>query len=514
MSNIIAFGVTQEGRSLIIENGLGNSIASSDPTELLHFLVYSCPSASPSDPRVFSDLDYSVSCLLRLLPDSVGLELRSSKRAVWDKYKLFYISGKLLGVRRVHEAETTIFDLGQYFPQEDLRSLPIRALQEKASQLQQALSELGIDNPPSLSSPVACFKGHELLNEIRGTIPTIFDDLGDIMNAHEIALSCTPREWIGNYQIGHFPRLWKYDIASAYAYRAALLPNLNDCTICKAEGSDLLSDYGFLIGDFTVYPDHPLAFCSPFLVDRGDGVLVNFTGTERNYTCTLHDIRCLYAHRMGEFHFKHGWLLSEPDDHPTRPFANVMNKLYAMRGSSPVKSHILKRVMNGIIGRLLETRRDGAGNVLEYGENFNPIYHALITNSARLQVFAFLAKHKVRKEELVHVGVDGVRVMRKISVPDRVAMGGWRCAGCESAFVLSPGAIVTSDRNFKRTGYADLLAECGRRPTAYRLGSDRSDPIDLRRLFLTQTRGFTEMPKQARDLATKTYLSEPVHLGA
>jgi hypothetical protein len=268
------------------------------------------------------------------------------------------------------------------------------------------------------------------------------------------------------------------------------------------------------MGDFTVYAEHPLAYYSPFLADRGDGAMVNFVGTRKNYPCTLDEVRCLHNYHLGTFQCKRAWFIKMPASGARYPFAHAMNGFYALRGDSPLKSYLLKRAMNGIVGRLLEVRVDGSGNVLEYGDRFNPVYHALITTPTRLRVFEFLASNWLEKEELVHVGVDGVRTTRSISTFHvNIPMGSWRFAGTESAFVLSPGAIVSTERNFKKTGYAELLAQCQGHPRARVLGADRSDPIDLGRLFLTQTRGFLDMPEKASDLLNRSFLSVPPLLG-
>ncbi len=308
-------------------------------------------------------------------------------------------------------------------------------------------------------------------------------------------------------------KLYSYDIASAYPHQASQLLDLRDCDFRRSDTPIKGAYYGFLIGDFTVYPDHPLAFCSPFLADRGDGTLVNFTGTVTNYPCLLSEVRTLHEHGLGEFHIKDGWFISPTNGvRPRRPFQSLMAELYSRRGTSELKSYILKRVMTGIIGKLLETRRDNEGNVIEYGDRYNPIYHAICTTNTRLQVFEFLATHNVTAEELVHVGVDGVRVTRYLPLPEWAPMGKWRSSGSEVTVVLSPGAVLTNERNFKRTGVAELMAECMARPAAYQLGVNPDDRIDLRKLFLNQTRVFDRIPGNAKALLEGTYLSSPVEL--
>jgi len=478
--------------------------------ELLNWLIFSTSTLTPSGTKVVWDLREFATAVLSHLPEEVVAGLsHPPHRTRFGNYKLFYVFDKVLSVDK-NGSEASFYDLSQYFLGEREPDT-ITELQERVDQLQQTLSEVGVGDPPSLSSPMACFRNHELLKILDGAFPSIFDLPDEWLDAQEIALACTPREWISNYKIGHFPCLWKYDLSSAYPWAASQLPDLRDCTLTKADGVDVLADAGFLVGDFTVYPDHPYAYYSPFLVDRGDGALINFVGTAHNYECTLDDVRLLYEYGMGEFHFKGGWLLYW--DAPYRPFADVMEQLFGMRGESTLRSHLLKRVMNGIIGQLLESRKDNNGCIVEYGKHYNPIYHAMITNPVRLMVFEELVRLGVKRKELVHVGVDGFRLTGcDLDVPGTAPMGQWRCAGQESAFVLSPGAIVSPERRFKRTSYEDLLSECEQRPTSYLLGKDHKDPINVRHLFLRQTRSFPKMPKNARDLLG-VFESEPVELG-
>jgi len=499
------------------QDSLGNELVlSAYPDQgdrLLRWLVFSHTTIAPKCVKVVWDLSRFVGSVLSLLPDTVRSELsRPPRRAKHGSYRLFYITDKVFSVD-LNGSSVSVYDLSQYFPGEP-EPESIAGLQRKANQLQQALSGLGMPSVSTLSSPVALFKGHKTVSEIYDTCPTIFDALESHLDAYEIALQCTPREWISNYRVGVFPELWGYDLSSAYPYHASQLLDLRDCMFTRSDRLIGGAYYGFLIGDFTVYPDHPLAYCSPFLADRGDGVLVNFVGTVRDYPCLLEEVRTLYRYSMGEFHLKYGWFVSPINGvRPRLSFKKVMDELYSMRNGDELKSYIVKRVMNGIIGKLLEVRKDEDGNIVEYGDLYNPIYHAIVTTRTRLQVFEFIVRHNITREELVHIGVDGVNAIRYIPLPKQAPMGRWRCSGSEPTAVLSPGGVLTMHRNFKRTGYAELAAECLARPTACRLGRDGKDPIDLRRLWMNQNRHFPELPRIARDLLESTYLSDPVELG-
>ena len=258
--------------------------------DLLNWFIFSVSTLTPSGTKVVWDLREFATAVLSHLPEEIVAELsRPPHRARFGNYKLFHISDKVFSVEK-NGSEASFYSLDQYFPGEREPDT-ITEIQAKADELERILRELGIDNPPSLASPLACFRGHELLKPLDGAFPSIFDLPDEWLDAQDVALHCTPREWISNYKIGHFPSLWKYDLSSAYASAAAAVPDLRNCAIRKANDYTSSAVAGFLVGDFTVNPDHPYAFCSPFLVDRGDGALVNFVGTARDYECTLSDVR-------------------------------------------------------------------------------------------------------------------------------------------------------------------------------------------------------------------------------
>lgn len=266
--------------------------------------------------------------------------------------------------------------------------------------------------------------------------------------------------------------------------------------------------YGVLVGRFTVYPDAKYAFCSPFLEDRGDGVLVNFTGTRENYICLLDEVRRLYWHNLGEFQLNYGWFIKPRKGvEIPYPFNQMMLKFFQSRAESPIASFFFKRVMNGLIGKLLETRKGSDGRISRYGDLYNPLYHSLITTATRMRVFEFIVNHNITREELVHIGVDGIKMTRHFPLPTRVEMGNWRSAGSQPTFVLSPGAIVNTARNYKQTGYDELLEQIKARPNTSMYGNNGD--IDLKLLPMNQSRVFPDLPKTGRALLSKSYLSSP-----
>lgn len=492
---------------IILRDSLGGVLVSSSLPDLLDFLVFSTSASLPQSVlRVVWDLDRFVSSVL---PDSIRETLsRYPHRAVFQSYRLYYISGKVFSVSKDHN-ESNFYALSQFFP-DDPEPDSLDQLQQKADLLLATLTNLGIPLPTTLASPVAVASASKMLEGYLDTVPTIFDALESHLGAYEYALQCTPREWLSNYRVGHWGEgaCWSYDLASAYPFHASQLLDLRDCYFTKSDSLQDSAYYGFLRGKITVYPDSPLAFCSPFLADRGDGTLVNFTGTRDGYYCLLDEVRYLYRYGLGEFRLSSGWFVRPYNGvRPRLPFAGMMSRFYSERSLSPTASFFLKRVMNGVIGKLLETRKDKDDGIVKYGDLYNPIYHSVITTRTRLQVFDFLAQNDVTPQELIHVGVDGCKLTRYIPLPSQVGMGKWRCQGSQPTIILSPGAILTDVRNYKGMGYSELVEQVREHPA----GSSYGD-IDLSRLFLNQTRNFPKLPKTGRALLEGKYQSEPTIL--
>ncbi len=169
--------------------------------DLLNWLLYSHTTTLPSCLKVVWDLSDFTHALADKLPDTVRDDLYTTRRAGWSNYRFFYIPDKMLSINKRGAAESVFYDLSQYFP-DTPEPDTLDGLQVLADQLSASLADLGIPSPATLSSPVACFKGHELLSGLQDTVPTIFDAPASLLDAYEIALQCTPREWISNYQIG------------------------------------------------------------------------------------------------------------------------------------------------------------------------------------------------------------------------------------------------------------------------------------------------------------------------
>ncbi len=453
--------------------------------------------------KVVWSLEEAFSAIIHNLTDDQRVSLfSSSHRAVFGSYRLYYIPGKLFSVNHKGYGEATYFELSQFFPNADHLGTS-RELQKMADELDSTLCDLGITSPASLASPVAAFESDETFREALSTIPTIFTLPETFLGVADYALRCSGVDWTTAFQVGHFPELYSYDQASAFPSYASKLLDLNDCSIQHLDCIPAGAYYGFAHGKMTIFPDSPLAFLSSVMRLDDSGYLVNFVGTDKNFYTTLDVIRFVERHGIGRFDISDGFFLSPHDGvRPSRPFAPIMARLFNRRfDASPLASYLLKRGMNGIIGRLLQQKDNG-----DYGSLYNPIYYSLIVNHTPLVVADFLIQNCIMQDELVHIGTDGCKLTRKIPLPARSSvMGSWRCTGCHPTFVLSPSQIITTES--KGLDYVALRSMIADHPRLSIYGN-----INLHLLAQQQDRNFPKLPLTGQSLLSGKYQSEAIVL--
>ncbi len=505
--------ITYLSSSSFIRDSQGHSIPSARPvTELFDFLIYSCSTTHTlSELRAFWDLDSAVALLASKLPEPVRESLAKTNRAVWNGYRIFSIPSKMFSVNKSHD-EVTFYDLSQYYP-DDPEPTTAQEAQAKADFLLQTLTDLGIAPITRLASPVAVAEGSDLLKGYQSTIPTIFDAPTPYWEAFEYALQCTPREWVSAYQVGSWEDgLYDYDLSSAYAHAASQLIDLRDCQFTKSETMLGGSYYGFVYGDLYIDPKHPYAFCSPVVVNL-DGKLCNPVGHLPTDYYPLDLIRFIDRYQMGEFKLKSGWFLSPYNAvRPRQPFKELMPKLYTERSQSPLASYFLKRVMNGIIGRMLEVRKDSGGNTVKYSDLYNPIYHAIITSQTKIRVAEFIIQNGITEQELVHVGVDGIKSTHYLPLPEHSSrMGQWVCKGSQPTVILSPGRVYTAVRPRNGATYHLLQAITQVHPNSTRYEFNGTT-VDLNVLKMDLTRNFLKFPKTGEALMSGHFQSTPIVL--
>ncbi len=457
--------------------------------------------------KVFWDLDSSVRCILTLLPDPIRSTLARANRAAWKSYRLYYIPGKQFSVNKDHN-EVDFYDLSQYFPDINGEPSPTK-MQKLADELWQCLTDLGLSSTKTLASPVAIALSAGWLDEVKSLIPTVWDAPDHHLDAIDYAVRAGGREWVSNYQLGCWQELYSYDLSSAYPSIAVSLPDLRDCELVPSNQLNLSKMLGFVYGDLYIDPESEYAYCSPVLTRLPDGQLTNAVGHLPTDYYALDTVRHVCRYGMGEFRCKSAWYIHPRGGvRPRFPFRQVMTELFQRRTWSDLASYFLKRVMNGLIGKMLEVRSSGDGTV-RYGELYNPVYHATILAGSACRVADFIIHNRIGVKELIHVGVDGVKSTKELTLPPVAPMGQWRKSGPDSAIILSSAGVYTPDRSPQGVSLPLFQAMLEAHPKAGKFSFGSWD-IDLRALPARQNREYAKLPKTGGQLLGEKYLSEPV----
>lgn len=524
----IAYDVDSLGNNAFVMShshlsaGLGSVACSSSPSRLLEFLLspptYSVPSSRIV--RAVWSLDSSFGPLLASLglQASQVVSLGPNKQRMTfpdcpDAYITYYIPGKLFSIKRYLTRgwgpEATYYGVDQFFEGVDFD--PSSTIQSRLDMLVSGLAELDV-YPSKFTSPISVYE--EYLKSHPLDLPTAADIPEASIGVLDAALACD-HLWVSNYQVGHYQKgeTFDYDINGAFPSAAFGLMDFRDAEIIHSRTVPDFADCGFLSGMVTISPSHPLSFYSPVTMITKAGDLIHPTGTFPA-SMSLATARLLGHYGFGHLNTFDGWFIR--CTRRNYPLALTMSGLYSQRGRSQIANRFAKKSANGLIGKMLEVQKrvvEGV-EVERYGDLYNPVWHALITDAVSSSMFTFLAEGKVLPEELVCVTIDGCRTTRQLHIPrDEGLLGDWRYSGSDPCFVLSPGLVLSgSKRSLGDLDYATLTSEIESHPGRTRYEVESGDNLDLNTLDLLQDRYYQSLPKTGRKLLYGKYHSVPVEV--
>lgn len=209
------------------------------------------------------------------------------------------------------------------------------------------------------------------------------------MGVLEYAYSSYVGGWMECFKRGHFPKLWDYDVSSAYPFQVSELCELDrgTWTYHKGEGSGL---FGFVNCTVDIK-----AKVSP-IVFQGD---VNYTPIGRwNRILFSEEVDFIRKYRLGRVEVKDGWYFT-PSAIATKPYYWTMRELFKQK--ERVRNKWLPKVLSvSVYGKFAQRFEDG-----RTGNLFNPIYASTITSRTRLQVARYAL---MLPEHLCMVTTDGL----------------------------------------------------------------------------------------------------------
>lgn len=443
--NIITYHIEQ--------SGIYNSINEHCISNYLEFLCGS----EPEDIRLFTNLDYCVANLLKLLNlDKNAGETLLANRKIYlipDNYELFYIPGKIFSITFGKTIGTPTFsfsDCSQYkeaqlvkggYDADRAISTCIESNQV-GQEVLQSLVELGL-SPTTLTSPIKAYQ-EEVLNNL--DLPTVSDMPVEVA---EWFYECSHRQWVEAFQMGHWKNAYDYDIRSAYASELAKMPDLRQGKWYKGRVRPQNAILGVLRGKVSI--SHSL---SPIMYEKQDS-----SESERYYTpngswycyITQAEQDFIKHNGIGSFELKEGWWWTPTVSEIRHPFKDVMQYLYENKEKATgIRKEVYKRIMTGCYGKMLESWTD------RFGKLFNPVWGTMAETNTRLKVAQFCLKALELGCNPIHVAVDGV--LLDFPVPQvpylGTKLGDWKMSGQSPLIVVSSGILGFGDGK----GYEDSFA--------------------------------------------------------
>lgn len=509
----------------LLTSSLGESLFTGNVPDILGALLtvtdYSIPPSAIL--RIAWNVDEFAAPLLRLLDKDTRRKLVNGPQKVQVKgYTLFYMPGKMFSVKGAGN-ESTIYGLADFFPENSPAPEDVNETWHRADNLLKCLEPFGVLSPTKLTSPISVF-ANSVLSQKPEIIPTIADLPDSALGCAEYALECTNRPWVSNYQVGHWERCLDYDLTAAFPSEAAKLLDTRYADISYSKTLPENADWGFLRGEITINPQSPLAFTSP-IVGRIADRLVNATGSWPDFL-TLDQVNFIKRWKLGEFEARDGWFLRFYERH--YPIRDLLTDLYQRRSGGILADRFAKKAANGLVGKMIEVHRSG-----QYGDYYNPMWHAIATNRVSLKVGELLYNNSIQPDELISVDIDGCKVTKELDTgADGQGMGHWRLSGTGPVIALAPGAVLLGGRKPNGINYHQLTkliqehpassyyaTKIARRVTipnkeTKELGEDQEyeASIDLNAMELAQNRVFDKFPRTGRALLNGQYRSRPIEV--
>lgn len=382
--------------------------------------------------QCFYDLDHAVSSLCRALgltPAEITKLWREGSIG-WNAHLITYLPKSFLSIER-GKTRCLVSDMSQYMPikievSEDSKIFAkLTEAQKVAQEVYGALTRLGM-KPTMLTSPIKTLQ-KEVLDKMN--LPTI-SDVPD--EAGKMFYECCTGGWVDCFKKGYFPKVYDWDIISAYASQ---LRNLIDFRGAEFKQVKEIPEDSKAFGAFNVIVDtdanlHPL-------VSKSRNMMLNgrFEATVR-----LEKIRFLYERKLGTVKVLNGWTYTPKTNN--KPLQVMIDRLYARKSvGQGMDREVPKRLLNGVWGKMSEVFKSG-----EFGPMANTLWASEVESNIYLKDAAFCLDHNFLP---ICITTDGVVTDKDLNLPSGQGMGDWKLNQITEALVIGAGQVALRGKQGK-----------------------------------------------------------------
>jgi len=386
----------------------------------------------PKENKLFYDLDACVASLLQLcVGEGAMRELYEKERTfVSGGIKITYFPTRFFAL----DGRNSFVNFGNMIRyKSDTHYSPADTVEDKINKAKEAetiarsasdiLGQLGLDRQ-RIISPVGA-----LLDKFIWSLrPPTVDDIPE--EAGELAYETVKGNWLEGYKIGSWEEAWDYDLNSAYGSVLACLVDTRPShgKWVKSNEPPKNAFYGFAEGMLEVTaPFHP------FIVKQDEEFTYTPIGSHLD-TLPKNMIDLLYKHKLGTIDIKKGWWWVPTDGKPLyEPLKGVITHLQKIRSESDgLKKAILRQMIAGIWGRMLEIRKEKMGDL------FNPVWGSIVENEIKCQVTDTCLSNNITP---LLVAVDGVITDKPLPIESSLEMGKWRLSHKGKCIIVSSGVV-------------------------------------------------------------------------
>lgn len=384
---------------------------------------------NPKENKLFYDLDSCVASLIHMIMGEAQARELYEKERVWvNGCKITYFPTRFFAIDGVNGfvnfGNMIRYKSDVHFSPDDTpqdRINKAQEAQEIASKTKAILKDLGLDSQ-RIISPVAAV----IDKYVWSLRPPTVDDIPE--EAGEMAYRTIKGNWLEAYQMGYWEEAWDYDINSAYGSVLAKLLDIRRGSWVNSPDMPPDAVYGFADGMLeTTTPFHP------FTVKATEEHTYNPSGV-RPDCLPKSMIDLLYKYQLGTFDIENGWWWIPTNNRPPyEPLKGIITHLNNVRSKSTgLKKIILRQMLAGIWGRMVEIKKD------KFGKLFNPVWGSIVENEIKCQVVDMCLSHDILP---LLVAVDGVITDKPLPIQESTEIGGWRLSHKGQCIIASSGVV-------------------------------------------------------------------------
>ncbi len=386
-------------------------------------------SDNPKENKLFYDLDACVASIIAMtLNEQQARDLHEKERVWLNGFKITYFPTRFFAIdgkgKFVNFGNMTRYKSDTHYSPDDTPRDKVNKAKEAeaiAIAARDILRDMGLD-PQRIISPV----GALIDKYIWSLKPPTVDDIPE--EAGELAYQTIKGNWLEAFSMGYWDDAFDWDINLAYGSQLAKLLDHRRGTWIKNTTIPRNAVYGFADGTLDIHkPFHP------FMMKQGEEYTYTPIGTRPDQV-TKEQLDLLYKHKLGTFTIKKGWWWIPSDTKPQyQPLKGIINHLHNIRSNSEgLKRVIIRQMIAGIWGRMIEIRKNGLGKL------FNPVWGSLVENNNKCQVCDTCLSAGIIP---LLVAVDGVITDKPLPIENTLTMGGWRLSHKGKCVIVSSGIV-------------------------------------------------------------------------